>query len=216
MIQKMSDEHKIKFLEKTEKVIKEQKKETSKKTLAEIADEQKSKKLNNKDNGMMTSNHISSASTGVIRNDSGPAKYIKSETTNSIWNNDKTKNAAKEIDNKTKTIQEKETIFSNKREAEQKRMAEMVEALKTTDQSKSSSVSMNGVFQNSKYNEFNNSMGIFDNKDFQRLQDKTAGEKLSEEIEKKKNQKDESWKKEKQCVSSKEITTKMIEGLFTK
>ena len=53
------------------------------------------------------------------------------------------------IAGETKTIQEKEQIVTNKREAEQKRMNDLVDVLKTTEQGKASSITSAGVHQGS-------------------------------------------------------------------
>ena len=135
MIQRMSDQHKIQFLNEevsSDKVLKSE--TTPEKTLEQISEEQKAKRLSNKDNGFMTSQYISSARTGGISNEGGPSKYVKSESSNTIWNAEKTSEASKELDNKTKTIQEKSEIASNKREAENKRMNDLTDLLKSTIQ----------------------------------------------------------------------------------
>ncbi len=175
MIQRMSDQYKINFLDNGKSSKKTAKSEDApKKTLNQIAEEQKAKKISNKDDGLMTSHHISSARTGEIRDEGGPSKYIKSESSNTIWENKE----VKEIDNKTKTIQEKEQISSNKREAESKRMNDMAESLKSTLQEKASSISPAGILSGTNYKVSDNNMSIFDKKDFSRLSEKTEGEKV--------------------------------------
>ena len=59
-------------------------------------------------------------------------------------------------------------------------------------------------------------MSIFDNKDFMRLSDKTGGEKISEDIQTRKNQVDDSWRDGGKVVSSKGVTKKLFDGLFMK
>ncbi len=213
MIQRMSDQHKIKFLDNkksSEKVAKSE--NASKKTLNQISEEQKAKKLSNKDNGLMTSHCISSARTGEIKNEGGPSKYVKSESSNTIWENKE----FKELDNKTKTIQEKEQISSNKREAENKRMNDMAESLKSTLQEKASSVSPAGVLSGTNYKVSDNNMSIFDKKDFPRLNEKTDGEKVSEDIKNKNAQKDNSWKNGGKVVSTKDLAENLMKSLFEK
>lgn len=217
MIQRMSDQHKIKFLEKEKDIVNKQKTAGSpKKTIGKIAEEQKAKKISNKDDGLMTTQHIFSARTGSITNEGGPSTHIKSESSNSIWESDKTAKASKEIDNKTKTLQEKANIESNKREAENKRMNDLAESLKSTLQDKDSSVTPVGTLSGTNYKSSKNNMSIFDSSDFARLKDKTGGEKVSEEIAKKKNHIDDSWRNGGKVVSSKDITKSMFEGFFMK
>ena len=57
-------------------------------------------------------------------------------------------------------------------------------------------------------------MSIFDRKDFQRIKEKTGGEKISEEIKNKKNQIDESWKNGGKVVTSKSIKDRFFNNLI--
>jgi hypothetical protein len=217
----MSDEHKISFLEKVEAPKKASKsEEVSKKTINQLAEEQKSRKLSNKFDDsaqqVMTTQHIFSARTGAITNEGGPSTYVKSNSSNTIWNADKTAEASKELDSKTKTIRDKAEIASNKREAENKRMNDMTEAIKSTIQEKASSVSPAGTLSGTNYKVSKNNMSIFDDKDFMRLSDKTGGEKISEDIQTRKNQVDDSWRNGGKVVSSKDMTKNLMESLFKK
>ena len=221
MIQRMSDEHTIKFLDKEVVPEKVSKSETaSKKTIGQLAEEQKSKKLFNKFDEkaqqVMTTQHIFSARTGAITNEGGPFKYVKSESSNTIWNADKTAEASKELDSKTKTIQEKAQIASNKREAEDNRMNDLTEALKSTLQEKASTVSPAGTLSGTNYKVSKNNMSIFDDKDFMRLSDKTGGEQISEDIKTRKSQVDNSWRSGGKVVSTKDVTKNLMESLFKK
>ena len=213
MLQRMSSEHKISFLnneKQEENVVK--KESPLKKKLEALSEEQKAKKLNNKDNGLMTSHHISSARTGGIDNEQGPSKFIKSESSNTIFNSNKTSKLT--MDNKEKTIQEKEHIATNKRIAEQSRMDEMAKSVKDIDITKGSSVSPMGEYSGSNYQRSKNNMSIFDTKDFQRMAEKTEGEKVSQDVKEKKAQKDESWKNNGKTVTSKDINNRFFNGLL--
>ncbi len=217
MIQRMSDQHKINFLdnkESSKKVVEST--HTPKKTLSQLSEEQKSRKLSNKFDEVMTTKHISSARTGNISNEGGPSNFVSSESANTIWNADKNANASKEMDNKTKTIQEKAHIASNKREAEDKRMNDLAETLKSTLQGKASSVSSAGILSGTNYKESEKNISIFDNKDFARVQDKTGGEKVSEDIKNRNSQKDDSWRNGGKVVSSKDVMKRLFDGFFTK
>lgn len=217
----MSDEHKISFLEKVEDPKKASKsEEVPKKTINQLAEEQKSRKLYNKFDDsaqqVMTTQHIFSARTGIITNEGGPSAYIKSESSNTIWNADKTAEASKELDSKTKTIRDKAEIASNKREAEDKRMNDLAESIKSTIQEKASTVSPAGILSGTNYKVSELGMSIFDNKDFMRLSDKTGGEKVSEDIKIRKSQVDDSWRSGGKIVSSKDMTKNLMESLFKK
>ncbi len=217
MIQRMSDEHKINFLESEKSSETKQSVTAPKKTLDQISEEQKSKRLANKfDEKIMTSRHISSARTGDITDKGGPTKHIKSESSNTIWDNNKTEKASQELDSKTKTLQEKEQIASNRRESENKRMNDLAETLKSTLQSKASSVSPAGILSGTNYKLSDNNMSIFDKKDFSRLNEKTEGEKVTEDIKNKKAQKDNSWRNGGKAVSTRDVTRNLMDSLFKK
>ena len=190
------------------------------KTIDQLAEEQKAKKLSNKFDEkaqqVMTTQHIFSAVTGDITDKGGPSKHIKSESSNTIWDNNKTEKASKELDNKTKTLQEKEQISSNRREAENKRMNDLAETIKSTITSKASSVSPAGILSGTNYKVSKNNMSIFDNEDFMRLSDQTGGEKVSEDVQKRKSQVDDSWRGGGKSVTSKDMTKNLMESLFKK
>lgn len=213
-IQRMSDQHNIKFLEmeitKADTKVEEKK---ASKTLQQLAEEQKSRKLNNKDDGLMTSRHISSACTGNISDMGGPGKFIKSESSNTIWENDKVAHLSG-ADNKTKTQIEKQQIVTNKREAELKRMDNMVNALRDTDQTKASTVAPLNTYGGSNYKVSINSLSMFDTEDFQRLQQKTSGEILSDEANKRRAQEDLSWKTGGKSISSKDVSRRFFDSLL--
>ena len=217
----MSDQHKINFLESegsSEEVA--ESKSAPKKTLDQLSEEQKSKRLANKfdDKALqyMTSKHISSARTGDISDMGGPSTFTKSDSVNTIWDANKNAKASEKIDNKTKTIQEKAHIASNKRDEESKRMDDLTATLKSTLLDKASSVSPAGTLIGTNYKSSENNMSIFDSKDFMRLQDKTGGEKVSEDIKKKKSNVDDSWRGDKKSFSSKDVTNRLFDGLFNK
>ena len=216
----MSDQHKINFLdnkESSEEVT--ESKTTPEKTLDQLSEEQKAKKLSNKFDvqaqQVMTSKHISSARTGDISDMGGPSTFTKGESANTIWDANKNARASKEMDNKTKTIQEKEDIASNKRDAENKRVSDLAETLKSTLLSKTSTVSPAGILSGTNYKESERNMSIFDNKDFMRVKEQTDGEKVSADIKEKKSQKEDSWRNGGKVVSSKDITKKLFDGFFT-
>ena len=220
MIQKMSDERKIGFLNSNnedtnnQEVNKEAKDTTE--NLKNVVNNQKSKKLNNKDNGYMTSKHISSARTGNIKEERGPNKHIKMESSNLLWDSDRISNLSKINDSKTNTKAEKERILDNKRVAEQKRMDELVEGLKSTDLTKDSSISPNSPLSGSNYKNPVSNISIFDTSEFERLAEKTRGEEIVEENRKKRAQKDESWKNSGKCKSSRDVTNRLFDSLFDK
>jgi len=205
----MSDEHKISFLDGEGDKARDIPKAASEEPKRNLAEEQKSKKLSNKDDGLMTSKHISSARTGVISDFGGPGKFTKSESSNTIWESNKNETMAK--DSKTIVKEQKEEIASNKRIAEQQRMNEMSENIKKTDQTKGNSVSPAGHLSGSNYYSPKNNMSIFDTQEFGRMAEQSSGEKLSEDVQKRRSQKDDSWK-----TDGKQKTTQdLLRGLFS-
>jgi len=221
MLQRMSDQHKISFLE-SEKYSEAPKKKTekSKKTIQQIAETQKSKKLNNKynGNGIMNGQSIFSARTEIIKDDGGPTKYMKGESSNTVWDNNKTARISQEIDSKTKTTQDKKVIADNKRYAEEKRMDILVDALKSTNTTKASAINPSGQSSHNGTNYKNKASGmsIFDSEDFQRLPEKTAGEQVSKDNTSRYGQKDDSWRGGAKSTTTREVVSDFFDSLMKK
>ncbi len=223
MLQRTSDQHKINFLSQEKKqqfnVIKEDPIE-SKNNLSELINSQKAKKLNSKFDEpdkmsrYLTSHSIASARTGEILDEGGPSKFIKSETSNTVFENNKTEKLS--IDNKTKTIQEKQKIADNKRLAEEKRMIELAESLKQSNITKSSTISPMNSLRGSKYNMPQQGISIFDSGDFERVAEETDGERVKNENIKKNSQKDDSWRNGGKSKSTKESVENYFQNIFNK
>jgi hypothetical protein len=221
MLQRMSDQHKISFLEGEKPSETPKKKvEKSKQTIQQIAEAQKSKRLNNKynGNGIMNGQSIFSARTEIITDEGGPTKYMKGESSNTLWDNNKSARISQEIDSKTKTTQDKKVIADNKRYAEEKRMDTMVDALKSTDLTKGSAVVPSGSSSHTgtNYKNRSGSMSMFDTQDFQRLPEKTAGEQMSDDNVSRKGQKDDSWRGNSKSVKSSELVSDFFDQLLNR
>jgi hypothetical protein len=219
MLQRMSDQHKISFLEGEKPSETPKKKvEQSKQTIQQIAETQKSKRLNNKynGNGIMNGQSIFSARTEIITDEGGPTKYMKGESSNTLWDNNKSARISQEIDSKTKTTQDKKVIADNKRHAEEKRMNTMVEALKSTNLTKGSAVAPSGSSSQSgtNYKNRRSGMSMFDTQDFERLPEKTAGEKVSEDNASRKGQKDDSWRGGSKSTTVREVVSDFFDSLM--
>ena len=217
----MSDQHKISFLEGEKPSEAPKKKvEKSKETIQQIAEAQKSKRLNNKynGNGIMNGQSIFSARTEVIKDEGGPTKYMKGESSNTLWDNNKSARISQEIDSKTKTTQDKKVIADNKRHAEEKRMNTMVETLKSTNLTKGSAVAPSGSSSQSgtNYKNMSGSMSMFDTQDFERLPEKTAGEQVSEDNASRKGQKDDSWRGGSKSTTTREVVSDFFDSLMKK
>lgn len=218
MLQRMSDQHKIKFLEEKQSAASGEpsRLEDSVKSIEETADEQKEKKLSNKDDGLKTDKHIRSAASGVIKDDKSSYSYTSKLNSNSIFNPNRIDDIIGTEDNKTKTLKEHEQIQNIRKAEKQKRTDEMVDLLKKTDQTKGDAVSLSGLFSGTNYKMPKNNMSIFDSEDFERTAEKTEGEIVSEDNKKRNSQKDESWKEGKQTVSSKDLVSDFFNNLLNK
>ena len=71
------------------------------------------------------------------------------------------------------------------------------------------------TFQGFNYKVSKNSMSIFDTEAFERLPEKTAGEIISDGVQERQSQKDESWKNSGKPVSSKDIGNDFLNNLIT-
>jgi len=172
--------------------------------------EQKSKKLNSKDDGYKTARHVTSIGKGSKAEEIQPAKYLKSETSDSIWGPKQDISVKKEIvgENKIDETIRIEKRLSEKREADNIRMSDTV----IRDQ-KITKVSPEEKKSGYDYKVSNRGLGVFET-DFSKIPKKTDGEKLSEEVKKRQAEKDESWKKRGKALSSKDLSRDFINKLF--
>jgi len=217
-IQRMSDQNKISFLKKEDnskmKKMQNIAEETEKQRIDRISEEQKSKKLNPKDDGFKSNKSIMSAMAGNILEKGGPSKYIKSETSNTIWDNDKIEKLSKIVDNKR--VNEKEAIQQSVQNSRKKEAENVSKELGDIGLLRASSITPAGVskvIQEGSFKKNNNIMSIFDKGYFERLPEKTAGESLSEEKRKKEAEADESWKNNGKYVSTKNMVSRMFDNL---
>lgn len=156
---------------------------------------------------------ILSAGRGTITDDGGAKNQIKFQSSNSIWDSGKLTEMIGTPDNKEKTISEKQDISQKQAEIRQDRVNDMVENLQNTDNRKANGVSSIGEYSGGSYHKQSNSMSIFDNSlDFERVPEKTAGEKVAEKARQPK-EKDENWKKDCKNVSSRSLFNRMFDNL---
>jgi hypothetical protein len=181
-----------------------------------VSEEQKSKKLSGFNPVTSNGSSIISARAGNITDMGGPKKQIKTESSNSIFDNNKLFDLTKTIDSKTATKIEKAENQSNRRTAENKRVENLFTEINKVNTSKASSVfrTNTGNLDTSNYNTPSLNMSIFDNKDFERVPDKTSGEKVSEDASFKRSQKDESWKNNGKSITSKDLNNSFFNNLI--
>jgi len=220
-IQRMSDQHKIKFLKEEDnsqmKKMQRVAEETEKQRIDRISEEQKSKKLNPKDNGLKSTKSIMSARAGNILETGGPSKYVKSETSNTIWDQDKIEKLSKIVDKER--VNEQQAIQQSVQKSREKEAEKISKELGELGTLRSSSITPAGgskVIQESSFKKNNNIMSIFDKGDFERVPEKTAGETLSDEKRKKEAEMDESWRNNGKYLSTKSMVSKMFDNLMSK
>jgi hypothetical protein len=205
MIQKMSDANKISFMDI--------KKEESP-VISPISNKEnympKAKKLSSRDNGMKTDQHICSARTGVISDTGGPTKYTKAESSNTVWDTSKISRSSNELKKEAKNIEK--NVQQEQLSKEENKISES----KILKEESTPAFSRLSDLGGSTYHAPSTGMSIFDNKDFQRLAEKTQGEAMSEELNKKRNLKDDSWKNNGKMLTSKDIANNLINKLFKK
>ena len=184
-LQKHKNSGKISFLDK---VIESQMEKSSVKEDA-IAPLKPAQKADNSSAIDNRAGSILSAGRGTISDFGGPSKHMGSQTKNSIWDSNIIESLAGQKDNGEKIKEENLQLKSNRNAIKEERLDNMTQALQETDMRKADGVSSSGEFRGSKYNMPQNHMSIFDNEDFERVPEKTAGEQLKRTIEK-----DDTWK----------------------
>ncbi|MAH51190.1 hypothetical protein CMI37_35565 [Candidatus Pacearchaeota archaeon] len=215
-LQRMQDQHQIGFLDSQPKDTPVSKTSgENAKSLSSLAEEQKAKVFNPKDSVLKSGRSIKSSRAGEVTDMGGPSKFIGSESANSVWNNTKIEEAAaKEVS----TTAMNEDPKALRQQAEKERLDKLVSSLQTVDQRKASSVAPTGTSEGSGpgFKATSNNMSIFDTKDFERLAEKTAGEKVTEEAKQRKSQVDESWKNNGKSVTSSDVVNRMFDNLNRK
>tara|TARA_Y100000310_G_C20696005_1_gene825782 strand:+ start:3261 stop:4034 length:774 start_codon:yes stop_codon:yes gene_type:complete len=158
--------------------------------------------------------NVGSARCGKVGDDRGPSKFVKSESSNSIWNPDRIAQLKGTLDNRETTTADKEAIATNKREAEQKRISDMVERLQSTDQRKDSQVSSLPSHGGHKFNTPQAGMSIFDTEgDFGRVPEKTHGEKRVAEAKQERAERQQNAFVSKGGIST---TSRVVNEMFDK
>ena len=213
MLRRMSKQNEINFLLESEKIENEEK---IKKQLSEdekiklIAEEQKSKKLNNNDNGFMTNKHIASMGHSVDTQEKNSSKYIKCETSHSIWGT----NDYKSLDDKKITEDMKTYAMEIEENRKEKRKANLNKINNVPVVTGGQVVFAKKDKKNHSFDTLKQNISIFDNEEFGRIPEKTAGEQTKEINIQKKAEKDESWKNNGKSISSKSITDSLFDSLI--
>lgn len=193
MIQKVSKTNTISFIEQalSDKQDIAPIKEEPKIAEKAVAPIEKARHLDNKDM-ISRGSKVMSATSGKITNMGGPKKFMGSQTNNTLWNPDLVEKLGEIPDSKERMIEEKAENERYRKGMKKEQLDKMVDVLQNTDQRKTSTVVGMSTFQGSNYNTPQNNMSIFDKEDFERVPEKTHGEKIAEESRKPK-EKDDSW-----------------------
>ena len=204
--------------------------EPEKKTKEDIDfDKQSPKRLNSEfqpDNLLQNGSSVHSASSSPSgeTNFGGPKKQIKTETSNSIWDSERLEQVAQQLDSKTRVQKEKQAQQEQREALRQKEQEELLESTKDIDTRKQATLSpLSGseAIESGKTQSRNpENMSVFDyfegNQNFNRLPEKTAGEKLSEkraqmEAER---QADQSWKGDGKAKSTADVRDRLFDALM--
>ena len=207
MLRKTKEQNSIGFLENTIEEIQIKAKIDETKSLEKLAKEQKSKKYDGKDNGTTLRHSILSCKSADETEIKGSSKYIKSETSNSIWGNGKFKESKIVKEDKIGDAISEQNKLEEKRQEDKKRMESIPVA------ASEGMITESNIQRKKSLKSPSNCISMFDKKGFERLDEKTNGEKLSEDIKKKNAEKDESWKKNGKAMSSNDMLSHLFENL---
>ena len=146
-----------------------------------------------KDYGAVTE-HFAKADQVRTQSTAIEIQQMGSQSNNSIWDSNVLSRLIDQTTSKEETEQQKGRIDKLRNSLRDGRIDEMVDAIKSTETRKESTVSQTGnYFESSKYKEPQNSIGIFDNNEFSNVPEQTHGEKVAMEARQPK-EKDDSWK----------------------
>jgi hypothetical protein len=173
----------------------------------DVAEEQRSKKLDNKDNGYRTTKSVASAHSEMSTNYGGRAPEFNSDTFKSIWG----ENEKKEVVAKDEGVEKinKEDVIKYKKERKNPDDVVIANNYKAV-------VFSDEHAKDHTYKSPIGNIGLFDKGEFERLPEVTTGEKISKSAEKRKEQKDESWKNDGRAVSSKGLISNFFDNLSSK
>lgn len=213
MLQRHKDSNKIAFIENqiNQEPIVEKKAEeikVEKEIESDVSRSDNSRGLNSRSG----EKSILSAGGSSIKDTGGPRKYVGSETQNSIWGSSVVEKLIATADGGERIKQEKKDLANLRENFQRERLDSMVESLNNTDTRKASSVSSIGELSGGSFRTPSNSMSIFDSTDFQRVPEKTDGEKMVESARTEKA-KDESWKTINKTQSPKSVFDKLFENI---
>lgn len=143
--------------------------------------------------GDLSSNRVLNSGVGGEKSESQSMNFLGSHNTNSIWNSKKLQDLTKVADSQERIAQEKSDIAKVRAGWKQENLDELAENIKNhalNDKAISRLATQDG--SEGKKSLPQNNISIFDSEAFERIPEKTAGEKLKDKQE---TPKDDSWKK---------------------
>lgn len=190
--------------------------ENDNKRIKETIASQKTKKADHHDM-ISRGTKIKSTTGGVVTDIGGPKKFLKSETSNSIFDTEVIDRLMKVKTSQEESKEIKENINKVRNSINSEVMDELANSLKNTDQRKASSIASLSEYSGSTYRKPSNGLSIFDEEfDFGRVPDKTEGEKVSERVSKEKDKKDNSWQKVSKAKTIKDLENRLIDSFLNK
>lgn len=177
-------------------------------------------KLDNKfENNLqsMTSKSVMSARAGEITDTGGPRRQVQSEASNSIFDSEAIQRMteANHKDSKDKITESKEARANKATREQEDRMDKLTEALQQVDLRKASEVGHIPTNEaETSYKVTTRNISIFDTEEFQRLSEKTAGEKIAERRQAERAEVDDSWRGGKGALSNKDVVNRLFDSLM--
>ncbi len=174
-------------------------------------------------NLLQSGKSVRSSRTGIISDNGGPSRQIKSETSNSIFDTEKLTRAVEELDSRTQTERLREAEVQARQDLRKSALNKLTEQLSSVDQRKASSISPAGdqtVPEGSaRFSKLSRNISIFDclgkePEDFARLPEKTMGEKIAQNRREESEKVDESWRSGGKVRTSKQVVNDLFDALM--
>jgi len=163
------------------------------------------------------SSKIMSSSGGNITDIGGPRKQMNSQTSNSIFDCEVLDRLRVIKDSSEETAEIKSNVNRVRNSINDEVMNNLAESLKSTDQRKSSTVSPMSQYSGSSYNKPANGLSIFDqDMNFERVPEKSDGEKLSAKLAEDREKSNDSWRDTSKANSIRSLEDRLIDSFMNR